>query len=170
MKILWLDIETTGLVPQESQILSIGAIYGEREFQCFMKYEQLHGSLDAVLMNHQTLLRCKEEGTNIGIERLFSFINETDAEFIGGHGVAFDVDHLSRKLGCLRGRGWIVGNKKFNHHYIDTAILGYAVYREVLSLRELCKRLGVQYGEHDSLGDARSAKQCAEALCKILHT
>ena len=170
MKILWLDIETTGLDPKDSQILSIGAIYGQREFQCFIKHEQLNGSLDSILMNHQTLLRCREEGNKYWIEQLYNFINATDAEFIGGHGVAFDVDHLSKRVGCLMGRTWIVGNKRFKHHYIDTAILGYAVYREVLSLKELCQRLDIKYGEHDSLGDARSAKQCEEALCKILHT
>lgn len=162
MNIVWLDIETTGL--NHGQILSIGAVCGEREFHAYNKVEIVSGEIDAILMNAETLRHCKD-----GIDACRAFYdwvnNLPEGDYtLGGKNVAFDVDWLSNRIGKRVGRSWTVGKIRFGARVLElSSVCGY-VFDKMLSLRELCSELGVEYGEHNALADAKCAKACYERM------
>lgn len=107
-KILWLDLETTGVDPINNRIVEIGAIYQDlkndiiKEFQRYIKYDNYPDNYDEVIEVHGlTREFLAENGKSeravyydfmIFLDGLMDRYNRNDKCILAGYNVTFDDD------------------------------------------------------------------------------
>lgn len=184
MKICYLDIETTGLDPENNQILSIGAAIGDLKrctvgptFEMYVAHSQLTGHPKAFAINKQYFETVESfhepfvdaEGDDVlgyhsldvVMEHLKNFLwknfgKDEKVTFGGKNFGAFDLQFLKRAP------RW--ENIKHHHRYMDAGPLWTRPEDEVMPNLQLCaNRAGVLYDPnqaHSALYDARVVMHC----------
>lgn len=163
MKILFIDTETGGLIPEKHSLLSIGLVFWEdgalkatKEF--FLKEEKYIVDESAMLINGINLSELKEKGkskSSIKQELVF-FIKEhfkNEKVYLGGHNVSFDIAFMKQLFTLDE------FNSLFSYKNIDTmSILKFLSLKGVCdsnSLDEAIEYFGVEnIARHSALGDA----------------
>lgn len=158
---LAVDIETTGLDLNRSQVLQLAAIYVDgqqtKEFNILVDNGPLVGEAYALKLNGWILGELVAKTSNFtrqskaaAIESFQAFLADVAPSgrlTIAGKNVAgFDVP-------ILRAQGFDVS--RFSHRVIDVGSLYYPDFGYVPSLDEVNKKLGREAVVHDALADCQ---------------
>lgn len=171
-----LDLETSGLIPNRHQILSIGAVHAEsnREFyaECYLlpnrdfqdKALEINGITEDQL-NDVTKPSLYE------IVRQFYLWVETTVPknerlLLGQNIGQFDVQHLKPEYEYL-GLPW-----QFGYHYCDLNSIGVFLSGECQSLAKMCKIVNVEPEPkiHNALTGAQKALEVYNKLRELLNS
>lgn len=157
-----IDLETTGLNIDESEIIEIGAVkvrHGEIE-DCYNTLVKPYGLISSRATNVNGIT---EEDVKDAphIDDVFeNFLNFVGDDILLGHNIAaFDL-HIIREQGRKNGR--IVDNK-----YLDTLTLARKMLPDLpsLSLESLCNYYGIENKQaHRALGDCFATIEVYNAL------
>lgn len=162
------DVETSGLIPEKHQILSIGAVdyrtgenfYGEcRIYQ----YDEIDPK--SLEMNGFTEEDCRDASKDTPLELYYKFREWATGrgEMLAGQCVGnFDIQFLKVLENKSKHKSW---SYKYS---LDLHSMAYARFKESLSLREICERLEVvpEPTPHNSLIGAMVATSCFDVLLK----
>jgi DNA polymerase III alpha subunit (gram-positive type) len=162
MKYASIDIETTGLDPQQDQILEIGIIIDDGGpietlpgLNLIIRRQRIIGHPIALAMNHKILERMDE---GIQEENVFKVVST----FFNNNGLTGRVNVAGKNFGAFDFqflKNLDIGFKgMFHHRFIDPAMFYLNEGdTEVPSLTECCARAGVPLeGLHDAVSDART--------------
>lgn len=178
MKLMYLDIETTGLDPDQDQILEIGCVLDDLSnpkrplnllptFHAYLKHERYSGNAIALAMNAEILKKCNQEGDNpkyIAKSMLYwlekhEVFNNIESLTVAGKNVgAFDYQFLVRLPGFSRDGGRIkINNTRvvFGQRVFDPAPYFYQPGDANLPNLDTClKRANIpKKTDHTALGD-----------------
>lgn len=174
-----LDIETSGLDPRKSSLLSIGAIdfdnpddsfYGE--CQVFQGAEINPKSLEITGFTNEQITDSKKTTTTNLLRNFLNWLSEKKDQTIAGQNVHWDVEFLRQELN----RSKI--DYKLGHRIVDLHSVAYAKLLEQkkeiplrnnrtdLDLDRILQICGLQSrnGSHNALEDCRLTEQCFRKL------
>lgn len=165
--VAFVDVETTGLSPDQHEIIDFACILetrtmGPQEVSFKMKPEHLdRASPKALEVNGYTPEKwergwSQSEGATAISQALKNAV-------LIGHNVRFDAGFLNTTLERHNIK------ERLDYHLVDTCTLAWEhlvpLGLDSLSLANVCKFLGVPPGGHEALGDARA---CREVYYKML--
>jgi DNA polymerase III epsilon subunit-like protein len=171
----WVDLETTGLDPQQHEIIEVGIVVYDhlndqvlKEFDAKVKPTRLEtASEEALAINgYAANPKAYKKGLR---STLIKLNNLMDGCILAGHNVPFDIAFLNKNLGDL-------GIKpKFDRRWIDTMSLAWAAcYNNPLnglSLKDLCDRFSISnVGAHSALTDCHRTLSAYKCLMGMLKT
>lgn len=167
--LVFVDIETTGLLPVEHEIIDIAVIRVEQSWptegapQFMIKDEwttKVHPehliSADPASLKISGYIASEWTGAVSLQEALATFVQKTEGAIMVAHNIAFDSEFLNFHL---------AQNKLVNtmhYHRLDTVSMAFAVLQNApginrYSLGELCKYFGIEnQNAHTALSDARA--------------
>lgn len=165
MKILILDLETTGLDCKTCQILEVGMLYCDLDksleeapsFQCFVRHELIVGEAYALKLNSKILGNDGHDPEDV-THYMSNWLSKlgTSRFNVGGKNVNFDFSFLERLNGTERqGSALWIGNCRLGQRVFDPAILYWERGDKELPNMETClKRAGLDsVVEHAALSD-----------------
>ena len=171
MRFLALDLEATGLNPNEHQILQISAIAfdldgNEAEFNTFVRWAQYVGQEKALAMNVNTIKKCDAEGYGI-TSALLSFSEFLQRQLtktrnrllfpVGFNVSAFDVAFL--KVAESKAPDDIKISKRISHRGIELGTLYLNPKTgEPATSHLLSRQFFGRDPTHDALQDCKDAK------------
>lgn len=179
-RLAFVDTETTGLMPDQHELIEIGLVLAEQslsgdnkmvlkvinEFDIKIKPTHIEtADPESLAVNHY-----KEEDWDSAVslkEALQIFSDKTEGAMMVGHSVAHDFAFLQKAFAETG-----VENK-MHYHKLDTISIAFAkLYShmevEKLSLRALCVYLGVENkNSHTALSDARATFEVFEKLMAL---
>lgn len=179
-KLAFIDTETTGLLPEQHEIIEIGLVLVDQslskdkklvlnivdEWEAKIKPEHLENA-DPVALK---ICHYKEEDWVLALslkEAIKIFAEKTVDSMMVGQNVPFDHSFLEKafsKTGV---------ENKMHYHKLDTISIAFTKlysYEEVdkLSLRVLCEYLGVKNERaHSALSDARATFEVFKKLMEM---
>lgn len=175
-KILWFDVETTGLDPISNdpiQIAGLIEIDGEvmDEFNIFCKPFDLENVSDEALevnkitreemSNFQEASEGKRELDIIMNNHIDKF-NRNDKFYPGGYNVKFDIDFLAQ---WFKKHGDNYLGSYWNWRAIDPLpFLNVLAYKGELNLKNLkletvCEHFDIEFNAHDALSDIKATRE-----------
>lgn len=170
MKFLALDIETTGLDLEKSEILQVAAIYVEpgkpdREFNVYIKKPVCYyAELPAIRLNAKTFEKIHECGvSHVEAETRFNkfidSISDTDPKITvaGKNAATFDIPLLKH---------WGFNVHQFSHRVLDVGSLYASDFGKIPNLSQINESLGRQPVSHDALDDCRDVVAAIRAKLK----
>lgn len=157
------DIETTGLSPEQNEIIEVGALR--------VREGQVTETLSVLIKPQVTLPEKIIEITNITDEMLsgkpnFQEVSKTIFDFLGqdpllGHNIRFDYSFLKYHLhNC----GYTIDNK-----LLDTLSIAKGLHPELSSrsLASMCREYGlINKAAHRAYEDARATMELYFAMCE----
>ena len=174
-KYISLDIETTGLDPNEDQIVEIGMIVDNLEspvselpsLRLLLKREKYSGNAFALSMNHKIILEASREGVSRyeAKTQMIQFIEKyfRDGRItVGGKNLAgFDIPFLKNEFPEVV--GW------FKHRVLDIGPMFYQLGdTQVPDLKTCLERSKIHKNiEHDALADAEDVIRCIRYKLKV---
>jgi DNA polymerase-3 subunit alpha (Gram-positive type) len=155
MRLLFFDVESTGLDPERHSLIEIGMVFYDngadlRTFDCTFGSPG-PVSLGALKVNRRSTASLSCENDNINTSKLVEFLlslpsDKGDPILFAGHNVSFDVAMLKRHL---LNNGFENLGELFSHRVIDTATVGEflrqagVISMASMSLTNLAKSLGL---------------------------
>ena len=187
MNILFLDIETTGLNPEEHQIIQLSARFDSDGINIdnFNKKIKMQGPVDlgALAVNGRSLfqqrLNAKFPDTEYDLATsLFEFMDWSvriyksyEGFIVSGHNIHFDITFLKAACKKLNLTGF---DNLFGHRYLDTASIGLYLQEkgllplEKISMEKLTEFFGINKGElHDSMFDVDASADMYYAMLEL---
>lgn len=187
-KVLWFDVETTGLKADKHSIIQLAAIVeidgevvAEKEF-LIQPLKDREIDPVALQVNGRSSEEIKTEPF-LPVEKVFPEIlrlfdlyidrfDRSDKFFIGGYNVDFDVDFLASLFGYMR-NNWL--GSYVNWVKLDPiALVNIMTYMGLLDLpnRKLltvCNHFGIELGEdaHDAIADIKATRELFGKLLKV---
>lgn len=184
MKILYFDTETSGLNPDQNDILSIGGII---EIDGVVKEEFY---FEVQPFNYETLVPQALEVNGFTVDKIKTFespqavhkklvtlfskyvnkYNKADKFTCVGHNVAFDMGFLNAFF--RKNNDKYLGSF-LDYHTLDTMILlNFLKYNKRLVLDNVklvtaCKHFGIELDAHNALNDIRATRDLFQKLCKF---
>lgn len=166
-----LDIETGGLSPTRSSILSIGAVDFDSDKEFYIECRNYPDRVihkEALAVNGFTL----EQATNVSklfpneaYAELYKWVLDNKLEpLLAGQNIgSFDAQFLKDAQSATTWP-WIFGYK-----YVDLFSIGYARFRKILSMDQILEELGLPPEEkpHDALRGAKCTKAALKALFEL---
>lgn len=187
MRLLSVDIETTGLDPTQDQILEVGMIYqdnlgGRRTFHTFVSHTRYCGNAFALAMNAAILKEianlekgkvfddlCTLEELPGKLDGWFTFLSGNEGDFkkfvlCGKNVSSFDMAFLKMVP------GWDFAAKWFGHRALDIGPMYTLPTDEVPpDLKECLKRAGLHpQVDHRAISDATAVLDCINAKWSVL--
>ncbi|MBR2802364.1 MAG: hypothetical protein IKE21_07210 [Erysipelotrichaceae bacterium] len=157
-----LDLETTGLSAERSEIIEIGALR-VRNGQPVAEYSRLVKDKYGLPPYIQELTGIREEMLEgeEGIETVLpDFLDWLGEDLIVGQNVSFDLSFLYENVSRYTERD-------LSADYVDTLTLSRVLLPEMAhhKLSDLCERYGIRNDQaHRSLSDARATYEVLEAM------
>lgn len=172
-----LDIETSGVSPQENGVLSLGAVDSRSDAEFYMECKLRHGAIAhprALEINgfSDEEIRDHRKPTDIEVYEKFLWWTEeiknhygyTKPIVLAGHNIGhFDILFLEE----IHTRSEMQQLKfPFPYRTVDLHSLAYGRFGESLSHEEICIKLGLQPEPkpHHALYGARSEKEAIKLL------
>ena len=165
MKRIALDIETTGLDPEQGhKIVEIGCVELENNYPTGNVFQQyinpdksmpeealkIHGLTDDFLSDKKKFNEIKEE-----------FLNFIKNKKLIIHNAEFDIAHLNNELG-------LIGKKKLENEIIDTLVLARNKFPGLQnSLDSLCKRYNIDNSKRNKHGALLDAELLADVFLEM---
>ena len=168
----FIDIETTGLVPATHEVIEIGAVITDpdfnviEEFEIKIKPERIEMA-DLVALKVNQYQESEWASARPLPEAMEIFSQKIKDCIMVGHNVAFDfgfLDYAFAKVGIPN---------TLHYHKLDTVSIAWAkLHREPdldhFSLRELCLRFGIKNERaHTGLSDARATFELYKKLMEL---
>lgn len=179
MNLLWLDVETGGLIPGKNPVLTIGGIvekntHVEKEF--VIKLKPLPGQeIDekALEVNGITPQEIDTEHVNAmeGLAEFMSIIRTyygKDKPIPAGHNVGFDLGMLKALFKACNMQLTV------DYHALDTMYLAVLLKRQGhinipnVKLATLTEYYGIPHVAHEALSDIRATRQLYVEIAKRL--
>lgn len=168
--LIWLDIETTGLNPEQHEIIEFAAHRTTDGVECRIKIKPEHPETAHPQALEVTGYTDEKWADAIplkeALERIAAFAKGCDARpMSAGQNVNFD-------LGFLKAAFKAHGIKyPFHYHSVDTMTLAHEHLRllgqKSISLDAVCDTLGISNeGAHTALADVRRTKAVYHKLCR----
>lgn len=171
-KLAFLDIETTGLIVGQNEIIEIGCVVTDRELNILNKFDLKikpenieNADKVALKINHYN-----EEDWADALDlktAMQKLAKQVDGCILVGQNVAFDsgfIEHAFNKTGV---------KNTLHYHKLDTISMAWVKLREKkevthFSLRDLCKYFGIENeNPHSGLGDAMATYELYKKLISI---
>lgn len=165
--LVFVDIETTGLLPREHELLEIAVVrvsqdWSDGEMPRFTKIDEWSIKIKPEHIETADPVSMKINNYTAGEwvdavsvkEALTQFIEKTDGAIMVAHNVAFDSEFLNHYL-ALHGL-----SARMHYHRLDTVSMAFAKLHNTpdasrYSLMELCKYFGITNDRpHSALADA----------------
>ena len=186
MKLLYLDVETTGLSHYKNDIIQLafiieidGIVKEEKSFNMQpLSMENVEDSALKVnnITREQLLTFSYSKDIHNEVFNIFNkYINKYDKadKFTPcGYNVRFDLDFFhswAKKCGNTYSGSYI------NWKYLDVMQLAYLLdYQGILNLPDyklhtICEHFKIEFKEHDALEDIKATKQLFKLLLKYIH-
>lgn len=181
-KILWIDIETTGIDPARHGIIQIAALIEingevidefEMKFQPHEGAEIDHKALDVTgttlqELGMRTTSRAAYELFNIFLCKHIDKFDRNDKAYPAGYNVRFDLDFVER---WSRHSGNKYGTGSFqNWRYLDPLPYLYRKdYEGTLSLPNyklstVCEHYGINISAHDAMSDIKATRELMKLI------
>lgn len=188
---LIIDIESSGLSPYKNSICSIGAVDFEtnKEFygECRVADDREINE-GALKINGFTVEQLKDPNKPTDLELFAKFgawhvemllewmqndsnIDRSLNNVLAGENVGhFDILFLEEMHQRLLATNPTLGKFPFSYRTVDLHTLGFAVFGESLSLKQLCEKLGIEPEAcpHNALLGAKKEKECLVKLLGII--
>lgn len=178
--LVFVDIETTGLVPQKHEIIEIATLrvgqkWVEGQKPEFVEIEEWCVKVRPLRISDSDPQALKINGytpdqwaSAVSLsEALQIFSEKADGAIMVAHNVAFDAGFLDHHMSLLG-----ISNK-MHYHRLDTVSMAYAVLHSAegvsrYSLGELCKYFGItNEKQHSAMGDTRADFELFKKLMVI---
>lgn len=171
-KVVYIDVETTGLDPDTCQVLEVACLvddlsqeFNPSKWSCYVRHPLIRGEVDALAM-HSSWIRETKNGIDPSIvsNRMCDFLSNHFREgdlVIGGKNVAFDVRFLATLPGfTLEGsRLRIKYTYTCSSRYVDPGMLFWnkGPRPGIPSLAEIAALCGIEYTAHRAMDDCMVA-------------
>jgi DNA polymerase III alpha subunit (gram-positive type) len=173
------DIETSGLDPKINGMLSLGAVDLKTNQEFYIECQLTDGreaNEKALEINGFTQDQIKDSNKLTDVEALITFCRWTERledKMLGGHNIGhLDILFLEEiwsrvDSGCF---GGLKPKFPFSYRTVDSATLGYALFKKSLSLKDLCLELGVEPENktHNALEGARKCKEIMKIMLDFI--
>lgn len=195
MHVLWTDVETVGLDPDDNPVIEVGFAHynGEEmisEFQVKMRpwpdwadeeeRDRVFVSLGALKCNGLSYSELQELGSrNVAVQQIVDYLLSVIKKVgrkklkLGGHNVAFDIQRIRELLEEHNITNW---GEVFDYSFIDTSVIGNflrdtkVITLDIMSLENLAEVLGLEPDKnkvHTALYDTHLSAKAYFAMKKL---
>jgi DNA polymerase-3 subunit epsilon len=187
-KIIWLDLETTGLNKLTDQIVEIGVIYEDtktnktEEFHRYIKYDEYPEKFTEAVKVHGLSPEILEEKGSTNKEvynELLEFLdskincrNRDDKSIISGYNVKFDID-FTREL-FYKNKSNYFGSYFFSAPYeVMTKVAECLIHEKIdklinYKLETVAGYLQIDFNSHSAIEDIKATRKVDIELNKLL--
>lgn len=185
-KLLWFDVETTGLSPAKHDIIQIagivevnGRVQEEFNYTCRPcepanideSVLAVHGRTKEEIMSYPSPVEVKAKLIFLFMHFIDKF-NKRDKFIPAGYNTKFDIDFLSnffKKCGDNYFGSWMQWQPLCVMHLAVAAFVAGKMDRPInFKLETLCQMFGIGIDAHDALSDIRATRELGKKLMNIL--
>lgn len=182
-KLLFIDVETGGLDPEVSSLLTVsfsvyknGKVLGSRDF--LIKHDVYNVTVQALEVNHINLIELDKIATHAKtvVKEIISFIRNNsklgELPVVAGHGVDFDIRFLDK---LFRDNGEKLSDY-ISHRKLDTCgIINFLKYTGKIDIKSASLESAIEYfnidtnGRHVSRDDVDATIKVYEKLNELIN-